>query len=395
MALWGHMGCRPSRRAAVCVRVAGDGPWGVGRSSRPVSAAGGVALRERNSGGRVAANPQDRYSAPPTDTHFPPHSCTTATYHHGCCARSRITLRLSNNGSTLEIETTEFQEDDRTCHLCRADEGASTSHATDTVQLRTQSAPNLATLTKDDSWYLPFSSPPPVARRLAGGVGGRCLFGSERLGSVTGSIRTSTAVDVEVNNISCTHAIAAAASANNHLPLDITVETEDATILGENENHNSGASVSEKENSSSGVESETPDAVENNSVIQPQCSEVLDMAFVNGDTPDKSTCSTSHRSTSATSTVEKSSNSIMDKSAKAEDSPSFLHSLKVSSAKVRIDSPKTMLKVVCHRSTDSLKKAWCHITSDSGRVAASAASGKWDRQSDESTDTGCESDEED
>ncbi|KAL8566262.1 hypothetical protein ACOMHN_046763 [Nucella lapillus] len=166
------MGCRPSRRAVACVRVAGE-PWGSGRSGRPRSINGDSAVRLRHRSSRrsrdegsrdegvCGANPRDRYSAPPVDRQFPPHSCTSAVYEHGCCGTSRITLRLSKNGSTLEIEKCDFEHGVKSCQLCGTPGAKSMVQDYSDIPLRAQSVPNLAMTIHDNRTGLPKTSNPP------------------------------------------------------------------------------------------------------------------------------------------------------------------------------------------------------------------------------------------
>lgn len=210
------------------MRAGGEGPWGVGRSSRTRAGDGGVRLRQRSCSRRNGdgagrseggvGNPRDRYSAPPTDRQFPPHSCTSATYQHGCCGTSRITLRLSKNGSTLEIEKCDFNNSLKSCQHCGhvAEAAAASdaeSHRLD-VLLRTQSAPNLSTIPSDN-----YSNPPPVPPRHASrqavesetqppplpprdfGGFGRLVLAVEDMDSRPGSVETPTRVDIDVESL--------------------------------------------------------------------------------------------------------------------------------------------------------------------------------------------------
>ncbi|PVD24332.1 hypothetical protein C0Q70_14812 [Pomacea canaliculata] len=216
------MGCRPSRRAASCVRVAGEGSWRVreGEACRLGSdAEGSTKLRQRSrrkGSGKKNSTSWARYSAPPGDSQFPPHSCTTATYHDGCWGgTSRITVRLSKNGSTLEIEKCEFQnsDDDDGYRLGGGGGGTGDSlhghEGNGSVPLRTQSAPDLSgfNLRRDDSsddWseqrgrLLPLPPPPPyrlVARWPLAAVE---PSPGDGLVSGAGSVRTTASVEVDV-----------------------------------------------------------------------------------------------------------------------------------------------------------------------------------------------------
>lgn len=218
-----------------CVRATGEGPWGVGhRASRPrTSGDSGVRLRQRSStrrsgdgsrneggGGGVGGgggNPRDRYSAPPTtDRQFPPHSCTSATYQHGCCGTSRITLRLSKNGSTLEIEKCDFHPNLKSCQHCSPEVAAVSDSLNADVPLRTQSAPNLTAIPSDGYSYPPpvpprltsghavdsEPRPPPLPPRDFGGGFGQQAVSVERVDSSRpGSVGTTTKVDVDVESL--------------------------------------------------------------------------------------------------------------------------------------------------------------------------------------------------
>ncbi|XP_070193515.1 uncharacterized protein [Littorina saxatilis] len=177
----------------------------------------GVRLRQRSShrrsadSGRVeGTGARDRYSAPPMDRQFPPHSCTSATYEHGCRGTSRITLRLSKNGSTLEIEKCDFQHDRSSCQRCGP--GETVSQDSDLLTpLRTQSAPNLSFVTIHHGANPPprpprhtrvdsGSQPPPLPPRQRE-VLVVPTASAESVGSPPGSVRTATRVDVEVESI--------------------------------------------------------------------------------------------------------------------------------------------------------------------------------------------------
>ncbi|XP_046370454.2 uncharacterized protein LOC124144884 isoform X1 [Haliotis rufescens] len=99
------MGCRPSKHASSKIRAAeamGGGfgaHFGSGKFSRRVRP-GGFPTQVKNSTSLAACHPS---------TEFSDFSTTTATYNSPGYKTSKITVRLSSDGSTLEIEKCEIE----------------------------------------------------------------------------------------------------------------------------------------------------------------------------------------------------------------------------------------------------------------------------------------------
>ncbi|XP_067683276.1 uncharacterized protein [Haliotis asinina] len=99
------MGCRPSKHASSKIRAAEamgggfGGHFGSGKFSRRVRP-GGFPTQVKNSTSLAACQPS---------TEFSDFSTTTATYNSPGYKTSKITVRLSSDGSTLEIEKCEIE----------------------------------------------------------------------------------------------------------------------------------------------------------------------------------------------------------------------------------------------------------------------------------------------